>query len=279
GARACGLADAYATEYDDVSGMYWNPATLAFLQNSSLMTDFFHESNGQVSHEAIAYPLTLGQNNNVGVGLSSDQFSLTDSVGNNVNGREYGMDLGSAVALTSTLSIGTQIHVIYGQVSSSTIWVTSAAFGLLYAPSTDIGYALVYNGVGAGILYGQNSQGSPIPSVGKVPVPSTLHLGVTMRFPSASVDRILMISLANEKVFNQRGINYKGAVEVEATSFLELRAGCIITPLRSGLRYGLGLHVGPVQLDYAYSPPAIAPEFHELTLSLGFDTATENGPE
>ncbi len=271
GARACGLADACATEYSDISGMYWNPATLAFMQNSSVMADIIHQPDDQLSHEAVAFPLRFGHHSVLGVGITAGQLGLADSLGNSVAGKQYGIDIGTAVAITPTFSFGTRARFQYELEPNVRTWTGAIALGLLYAPSSDISYAVVYNGLGVRLSYAADRGLRKAVSVDRLSIPSVLHMGITMRFPSSEVDRIVTLSLANEKLFGLRGIYYKAGLEMNMTRWLQLRMGLVVTPDVTGPRYGLGVLLAGTKFDYAYSPGMITPRFHELTISIPFD--------
>lgn len=279
GARATGLADACATEYQDVSGMYWNPATLAFLQSQAVMADILRQSDGRLSSEAVAFPVRLATFSSLGVGLMADQLVLDDSLGNPVSGHQYGLDIGSAVALAYTFSLGVRMRAEYAETSSSRTWAVAGAIGLLYAPSNDISYALVYTGLGTQVSYNPDFTSPSSITFGTPRLPRMLHMGITMRFPSSEVDRILTLALANEKVFGVSGITYKVGLEINTTSWLDLRTGLLITPAGTGVRYGLGAKFAGAAIDYAYAPGILTAGFHELTFSVAFDNGSPDSEE
>lgn len=268
GARAASLAEAYATEYADVLSMYWNPASLAFIERNSLTFDYLNDVDNGTAMGTFSIPFRLSGNDVMGVGLTAMQVGIKDGAGAIIRGSRYGLNFSSARLLTSTLSFGARVAVQHGQTEDSRLWTGSTVFGLLYSPSPEISYAIVYSGIGLGMEHSYDLQGPPKLVFSKVSLPSTLHLGLAMRYPSSRTDRVVTVSLANEKIFGSPGIVYKGAIEVNATRYAALRAGYVAAPSMASPRYGVGFFLNRFQIDYAYATGEGVQRFHQLTLSI-----------
>jgi hypothetical protein len=78
------------------------------------------------------------------------------------------------------------------------------------------------------------------------------------------------LSLANEKIFGEAGLLYKGGLEVCPFAFLALRWGYLAGLNVALARYGAGIRTDVVQLDYAISPSLNDVQFQQLTLSIIF---------
>lgn len=268
GARATSLADAYATEYTDVLSLFWNPASLGFLERKTLAFDYFNGIHPDLSMATMSIPLRLTNDDVIGFGLTAMQVGVDEGNGSVIRGTRYGLNFASAKLLTSTLSFGARVALQHGQTSDSKLWTASSVLGVMYSPSPEISYALVYSGLGFGMQHSYDLQAAERLTFSKVSLPATLYVGLAMRYPSSRVERTLTIALANEKVFGEPGIIYKGALEVNANKFLALRMGYVAAPTTASPRYGVGVFLGRFQLDYAYAGGHGVQRFHEFTLSI-----------
>lgn len=271
GARARSMADAYGTEVTDISAMFWNPASPALLERHQILFSALHAWNGQAIRGVIAAPFRLSKTSSLGLALSGTRVSFPTEDMGRLLGQHVSADLVSATELTSTLAAGVGWRLQHGRTSRESMWVSSFSGGLLYAPSPEISYALVYSNVGSGARIVSDTLMPSSLAVHKEPLGSLLHMSIAMRFPSSRLNRIITLILANEKEIGERGIRYRGAFEVLVIRSIALRAGYIVTPAMSGARYGLGVMLDPVQIDYAVSPAAGRQQFHELTLMFGLN--------
>ncbi len=265
GARASAFAGAYATQVQDVSSMYWNPAAISFLSGNSILWDYFQQWHGKMKSELVAVPLQLGEGNAIGFGVNATQLQMNDGFGFVHTSALYGFDLATATELTSTFSVGIKGTVQYGRLENEQLWTATSAIGILYAPSPDISYGMVYSGFGGTVQY---SLANGDLALSRQSSPQNLQLGLAMRFPSSKVERTITISLANDKTFGTRGIRYNGAIEWLVTQFLALRAGYVVSPTYAGAKYGIGIHADGILLDYAISPSSLTDQFHEVTMSI-----------
>ncbi len=265
GARASAFAGAYTTQTQDVSSMYWNPASLSFLERNAVLWDYFQEPHGRMKSELLAVPLPFGEENAAGLGINATQILMDDGFGIEHTSALYGFDFASAAALTSTFSVGIKGTVQYGQLQKQQLWTASSAIGILYAPGPDVSYGLVYSGFGEAIQYSLDHEDLVLRHQA---TPHNLQLGLAMQFPSSKVERAVTIALANDKTFGKTGLRYNGAIEWSATHFLDLRIGYVVAPAYAGAKYGIGIHTDGIQLDYAISPSALTDQFQEVTMSV-----------
>ncbi|MDE3057009.1 MAG: hypothetical protein KGJ59_03520 [Bacteroidota bacterium] len=266
GARASAFAGAYATQIQDVSSMYWNPATIAYLDGNSVLWDYFQEWHGKMKSELLAMPFTVGMGNAVAFGINATQIQLSDEFGKHT-GSMYGFDFASATELTSTFSLGIRGTAQYGTAGNEQLWTGSSAIGILYAPGPEVGYGMVLSGLGGEVQYSIDNGALVLKHQ---TTPRNLQLGLAMRFPSSKLERTVTISLANDKTFGTKGIRYNGAIEWLATRFLALRTGYVVSPTYAGAKYGIGIHTAGMLLDYAISPSTLTDQFQEITMSIQF---------
>jgi hypothetical protein len=267
GARAAGMGDAYAAEPYDATSMYWNPASVVFLQNRSVVFSHLLDQTINGMNENAAIPLWQLKGAAIAIGLTVNhvgKFGNTSSVDFRVV--QYGYDIAIAKEVIPTLSFGVGLGVRYGQTTLSNLWGISSSFGAFYSPSREITYGVTLSGVGSGILYVSDRVTTTLSSEN---LPRTLQAAVSMRFPHTADETFLTISVANEKVFGVDGIRYQGGVEAYPVKFLALRWGYTYQQnLFSAARYGLGIRMRKFQLDYAISPSTLAERSYQF--SLGF---------
>ncbi len=248
GARNAGLANANIAEYHDITSMYENPATIAFLGSPSIVFNHLQGSVRQ-TQENLAFPILYGQNQMLA--FSAQVFNFGELVQSNTRGWRFGMeyDLAYAHKVTSTLSLGGLAAFQRGVVSGYN-QVTAASYdiGLDYVPSGGFSYGLTFSNLGTGVNF-PNGETLAVQTA----LPRTIGIGATMRFPSTEsiLNPFLIISMATEKTFNPAQNFYRGAIEYIPVSFLSLRFGYVAGAGYNEPTFGIGLHTFPVALDVA----------------------------
>ncbi len=267
GARATALGDAYSAQSHDVASLYWNPAALAFLTQSSLLVDYTRSSGGLESGQTAAFPFVINDNVTLALGVLYSRSTREQSeTGDVFLPHEYGFDLGGSALLTYGLSIGVRVGVRYGDGFDSHVLVGFGSAGLDYTPDPSISYAFVYNGF---LLGSQVRGGDQTPSMALEPVPRSFEISITMHYPATREHRVVDVSVSNEKIVGQPGLLYKGGVEVLPWQFLGFRLGYVAGPFASGLRCGLGFGGDLVQFAYALVPSNSRAPQHQLSLLIG----------
>jgi hypothetical protein len=265
GARAAALADAYTADTHDVSSIYWNPAAVVFLQESSVLLNHRDDQVYNTLNEDVVTPFRRG-NNGIAFGASVSHLGYWKDSPQGPAFRfiQYDLNMDYARAFGPHLSLGVSINGGYGKTQSSHLWVTSASFGLLYSPYSGISYGIAYKGVGWRIRYSFDSTSTTLLRENQV---RTLQMGVTMKFPrSPFKPPLLTLTAVNEKNFRENGVGYKAGIEIFPVQFLGLRIGYHVNNTSAAARYGAGLRLNGLQLDYAISPSHQDERFQEVSL-------------
>ena len=273
-ARAAALADAIVSDATDISSMYWNPSSMVFLQEHSVVINYSLErirGRDNIMNENVA--VVLMNKNDLAFGFGAT-YSHVGHVESNSPISGYGfsqgsLDLAAATALSRSLSVGIISTVRYGRVASGGAAVLSAAVGLMYYPSPAISYALSFQGAGDGMEYSFDStEERTILTRGSLT--QSLQVGITSRFGVDDGRPTIVLTAADQKIFGKAGFIYKGGVEAWVVRFLALRVGYWVGPESIAARYGGGIRVGQWRLDYGVSTTELEPRFHQISVSYCF---------
>lgn len=183
----------------------------------------------------------------------------------------YRAELAYALAIGSHFSIGTLQSISYTQTNeneAAQYWNYVADVGLVYAPDGSVSYGLVFRGLGHETTYEIIETG--LTTLGSRLARQSLEIGATLRYPIEE-KTYLSISFANEKRFEEKGLWYKGGIELIPFSFLQIRGGAMVNFNQSLFipRIGLGLDTGLFQIDYMVSPKNLNGEqFHQIGLTI-----------
>lgn len=252
GARAEGLGGAYVSDPYDVSAMYWNPGALVYIQQPSVMLNHSMDVSNRLMTESAALPLRSTRQDMIAIGVTVNHRGY---VGGDFTGDfsliQYGYDIAYAREVIPTLSLGGRVGVQYGISESSNLWAAAASVGVFYSPSQEVSYGASFSGLGSVIRYEWDGYTA---TVGPTNAPHSLQIGATMRFPAPIKESFLLVAIANEKIFGQDGLLYKGGVELFPVKYLALRVGYVFKPGASAARYGLGFRAGRFHIDYGISP-------------------------
>jgi hypothetical protein len=269
GARAAALADAYTADTHDASSLYWNPATLVFLQESFVVFNHRQDEASNAMNEDVAIPLLIGDDG-IALGASVSHLGYWNDSPQGPAFRfiQYDLDMAYARVIIPHLSLGISIDGTYGKTETSRLWVASASFGLLYSPSPGLSYGIAYQSVGWKIGYSFDSTSTALHKENEI---QSLQMGVTLRFPrSPSKPSLFTLTAVNEKNFRDHALGYRGGIEFFPVGFLGLRIGYHVDKTRAAARYGAGLRFDWLELDYAISPSRLDDRFHQVSLSVTF---------
>jgi len=266
GARASGLAESYVADAHDVNSMYWNPASIAYLENISVIVNHFQEQVINGMNENVTFPLRIQDNENMAFGLTLNHVGyIGRSKGDDFKGVQYGYDMAYGREILPTFSMGIGIDVRYARSTSSHLWGISTSIGAFYLPYPEVSYGMVYSGMGSGILYTFDHGMTTFTSEN---LPQILGAGVELRFPASVNKRFLTISVVNEKVFGEEGLQYKGGVELILYRFFALRCGYVRNLDEEGARYGAGIRAGRLQVDYSISPSKLTDRSSHISIQV-----------
>ncbi len=271
GARANSLAESFMADAYDVTSMYWNPSALAFLQNYSLVMNHSMDLSRGMMIESIASPFRIKKGEVISLGLIMHHRGYLQSSPSPSEFRvvEYGYDLAYAQELLPTLAMGARVDVRYGRGDLSNLWSISGSVGLFYSPSQEVSYGAALNNIGSCIEYSYDGSMTLLHSMN---LHRSLEVGAAMRYPSEFKKPVLTLAIANEKIFTESGLIYKGGVEWFPTSSLALRVGYVYRtdPVIGSVRYGLGIALGRFKLDYATAPSHLTDRTYDVSLAIGF---------
>ena len=270
GTRNAAMGNANISEIYDVSGMYENPSSIVYLKNSNFILNHIQMKNNLGMLENFALPVLPGGPLMLAFGFDLYHLGYLSKYDNLADQHilEYGYDMAAAYAVATTFSIGASASFRLGKTDNSQQWASFYSLGINYFPSADISYGVVLKGLGNGIQYLKDNE--LLLQAEGYQLSRSLEIGATMRYPSTSSLRraVFKMSLANEKIFKQSGLFYKGGIEVSPFDFLQLRFGYVVGPNISETRLGFGLIFDNIILDYAFYPHQISRVLQQFSLSV-----------
>lgn len=269
-ARAAALGDAYIAAATDAGDLFGNPATLSFLREVSVFMGHSIERQDWMMSENAALVFPAGKTNAFGLGFSLAHTGyVRDSprAGTKMRVLQYLVAPGYAQRVSQFFGFGFNLGFRYVESGGFSLRELSPAAGFFYAPSPEISYGLVYHDQGSLLQYTDDSSST---SWKKEEPRRTLQIGLALRLKLWREDPTLTISLANEKVLTVKGLIYKGGVELQPIQYLAIRTAYFVTPNVVYARFGVGLSLRLLRVDYAVSPSQFSDRFHEISAVLTF---------
>jgi hypothetical protein len=269
-ARTAAMGDAYVAEPTDASDAYGNPAALAFLPGTSLFASHAIEPKDEIMDENFAVSLPLGSSSCVGLGMSVIHTGyVKDSPRTSAKMQmiQYGLDLAYSQMLSNSLGVGFDLGVQSTRAGDFRLTQFTPSVGLLYTPSPEISYGIDYHAQGSPLEFAYDSISTTWKNDAQRQI---IEAGATLRLPLWRKDPTLILVLANEKLLRVKGITYKGGVEFLPIEYLSVRVGYFATPQSLYARYGLGMNLGLLRIDYLTSPSRLSDRFHEIAVALVF---------
>ena len=248
GGRALGMGEASTAVTSDLSGLYYNPAAIAFLSSSNLM--LMHKEWFQdVKTEYLA-----GQTffSHVAVGLSINMTSVDDIQIREVPGpaegtfdsRNAAIGLSTAYRLDSSLSIGFTAKYLYEKILINESNGFGLDFGGVYRTPWNLSLGLSASNIGS--ISELDVESSTLPTI--------YRCGLAYVAP---IDQISgSVTLAGDLVqFSQdkKTHLHLGAEYLYGTSF-SIRAGYQTGYEARSFTTGVGFHFNTFQIDYAFIP-------------------------
>lgn len=262
GARAAGMGEAFTGMPGDISGIYYNPASLGFIDNyrGGLSHNIWFEN---ISYDFVSgvLPTRFGifaahgrylyyQDNIMETELDKNSLSPIPT-GSNLKAYDavYGLSYARSFQLAGykdIVSLGININVINRRLASYTASAVSSDLGLLWNliiknKEFNVGFSI--RNLGTSIDFGDE----------KERLPREFRLGVNSKI---SINRVhsLVTGLDLVQPFdNQLRVNL--GMEYNINDILFLRAGYKITGYNlENLSAGFGFRIKSIQLDYAWEP-------------------------
>ena len=272
GARAASFADAYVAEAHDITSMYTNPAALTWLSKASIMLNYSLEqilATDNIMNENVALPISLRRDVGLGIGatLSHVGHIRDTSPISGFGYRQYGVEMGIGWTVTRFLSVGAGVNARYGKTRAANLGAVHFTLAGFYSPSPEISYGISFQGLGQGLDYSFDSLAS-ITVITQKNLDKSVQIGVSWRFRDNEDEPILTMAVANQKIFGIKGVVYKGGIEYVPFSLIALRVGYWVGDETLAPKFGVGIHLSPVQIDYAISPSELEPVFHQIAYEI-----------
>lgn len=264
GARAVAMADAHVAEAIDMNGLYWNPASMAFLRRGSMIVNYTGSPAGGESSFLFAAPIPTGPGQSLGLGFSYEEGRTQGANGPPTPFKQYGIDLASAMNIAYSLSLGVRVGILFAHNDEFQSVLGSTSFGIMYSPVPAISYAFVYNGLSLGSSYSVDSSRGLLSAE---QLPRNFEIGLAFHYPSSREHRVVTVTLANQKFIGLDGLVYKGGVEISPWRVLNLRAGYMSGPRGSEGRCGIGIQFPWLLLQYAIAPHKDRGPIHHAGIS------------
>lgn len=267
GARIAAMGGGAVGETYDVNSMYWNPATVSFIRQSSVSVTSILGQHNQTLDNIITFPsIVIDNNQSIALGIAGSLYGAKWS-------QPYfaynGIDAAYSLKFDPTVSVGVLMNFRYASTTKYNLIATTASIGGFYAPSPGISYGIVYDGIGMGARYHMDEhKGSSLAYNRNLE--ESIRIGSAFRFPSIYRKPYLCIAMESQKVFDRRGITYRAGIEAFLFSSLASRAGIIASPNGTAGTFGIGIHFGRLQIDYALSPSTVISKSHQVSISYSF---------
>lgn len=247
GARAIGMGEAYSALSDDASGIYYNPAGIAFgeINEVTLMhkqwafgttTEFL----GSTVHVS---PLTFGLGfNSTDVdaieirqqpGPAQGTFSLHD----------LAISATASWRIDTALSVGATAKFLYEKIYVDESNGAAFDFGVRYKYSSNLAIALAVANLGSMSKLVND----------RITLPTGFRGGASF-FSPLNDDFALTVASDLLKVVHDNGVRVLFGGEISYRSLLALRSGYQIGYDAKGLSAGIGVRYSLLQFDYAYVP-------------------------
>lgn len=265
GMRSAGLADASNADATDVTAMAANPACLSFLKYRSValahVTDIatqagFEQASGVLPRIG---ELTFAVNAAVMHG-----GKLDPGEGVRAAWSGYGGDVGASYLLMPTMSVGVVAGARAITISGERRTTGWGLAGVFYYPSPGISYGLTYGAVRGITWWYANAQSGVI---WEPDLTQHLEIGASMSYPPRAQDPVVTLSLATQRFFPGVSLfSTKGGLEVNPVPWIALRVGFKAGSVERVARYGIGIRMPRVRLDFALAPSAVENRFGGFSL-------------
>ena len=284
GARALAMGEAYVTQANDVTGLYWNPAGLGFMPRNQFIFNHYDYFAG-LSYDFVGVAVNLPTIGTVGAQfthLGAPDLERTtllnqDGSGEMISSNFYAVGISYGRALTDRFGIGGTIKYI-----RETLWHSHASgvgfdIGVQYTTifkNVKIGMSITNFGSGMKMegrdlliqhdidptAAGNNETINADLSTDEFPLPILFRVGLSMNITKDFLgleDHDLIVACdANHPNDNNEYLNLGG--EYVFHDFIALRAGyrnMLLEDSEGGFTFGFGMHVKisyfDFNLDYA----------------------------
>lgn len=268
GASSAGLAGANTSVASGASSQFWNPSLLALMSRPQV--SIMHATwLGNLQYEWVGYARPIGAKTGVG-SLSVTYFHLP-----NINGfDDFGNPTGEFRAYDMAMTVGFARPIakgIYLGANGKYIRQTLAAVTLAGA-AADLGASATIAGTTFGATV-QNLGPNLAYGGGAYPLPMQTRFGMSRSFLA---NRLMLAADYNIPRTYYKDIRV--GAEIRPHPVVAIRVGYrrefgVANDPATGLSYGLGTHVGPINVDYAMTPGNEFTDVHRLSFGYTFGGA------
>ncbi|HTX17985.1 MAG TPA: PorV/PorQ family protein [Bacteroidota bacterium] len=247
GGRATGMGEAYTALAADASGIYYNPAGIAF--GSSDEVTFMHrdwifgtsvEYLGATLHEdSFAFGLGLNSTNVSDIEIRQDPGPALGTFGVH----DFDLSANASWRVDSALSFGVAGKFVYEKIYVDEASGYALDIGSRYSLSRSLSLGAAILNIGSTSKLGTSS----------VTLPTTFRVGGAYS-GLAGEDVGWTIATDLVKVPQDAGARFHLGAEATFESFLALRFGYQIGYDAKTYSAGLGVHYGMLEFDYAFVP-------------------------
>jgi hypothetical protein len=274
--RAIALGNATIADPYSNASMNLNPALLSFaVFNRSFNIHSNQNWDNLLVYHSMTFPaVRLGRHHiALQTGIhhqSTDDFNfLTDRKLTDPDIAVFQIDAGYAFKISDGFSVGAFQNVTHARNKNGQYWTYYANLGLIYNPVGTVSYAAVFRGLGRSPTY--EFLENDLTILGSQALRQSLEIGATIRYPDQTALPYLAISFSNEKRFGEDGMWYKAGVEAIPIPLISIRSGLLFKPEDQLYipRFGLGLNLAFISLDYAASHRSVYGEhFHQVGIMI-----------
>ncbi len=263
--RPAGLADAANADARDVTAMFWNPGSLAFLRYQNIVLTHISDPGTHAKTEQVSAAVFRNAEFSLGVNaLVMYGGTLTPEDGPTTEFKGIGGDAALSYLLLPTISVGMIAGVrdmTIGTARKTTGW---GLLGVFYYPSPGISYGLTYGAV-RGVTYWYSNAQSGV--LWEPDLAQYLEIGATMTYPPRAKDPVVTLTLATQRNFpGVSQFSTKGGLEISPVSWMAFRVGFKVGSVERVARYGIGFRYSRARLDLALAPSAVENRFGGIAL-------------
>lgn len=267
-ARAIGMGEAYTGLADDSNALDWNPAGLSFLQQKEAA--FMHSSLMESIHYERAAFASPGERISYGAAVSYLGFGSIDgydNAGNSIGNQSaysYNLTGGLASLLMPRLSVGltgSYLKEKLADESASTFAMNAGALYEFAARPFGAAYRLGFSALnlGPGLKFVSERD----------PLPRKYNVGVSAQH----IKEIPLNLTADFSIPNDNKKSFKMGAEYWMKELFALRLGYAgSTDDGSGLRFGFGIKLRELLLDYAFSDQGDLGAAHRVEVMVRWGT-------
>jgi hypothetical protein len=272
GAQMIAFGDGHSASAYDVTSMFSNPAALSFLRSPTLSINRTRLWESGVITDNIAIPISIAGIHTLAVGATIDHAGYNQPLPENttVEFQDYGFDLGYAVTLIPTFSVGIQASGRMVELEGVTRTGGWVSFGMFYFPQPGISYGLRFQGIGSGLEYIHDESGTRI--VEGVRLPQSVEISAEMQYPAQSHNPMFVFAVSTERLITADATRMKGAIQLTPWRFLFLRMGYVVSDAQRSFRCGLGISFQGLRVEYAVAPGPRAERIDAMTLTYAWES-------